>query len=250
MRHFYLSLSLLFLLSSCTPLRVVRLAPAVESTEYDYGQPVLRQNTTDAEVTVSYYDATPNYLVFNLMVENKGDANFNFDPASCLLVPDVGPVTAAINPEVQLLSMDMDEMKRSRTQRTLAWVGAGLLVAGVAADVAGDGLLGNGAEGVANNVSFAEELAFSTVDAVVFTVANTTTANSRVANALPADQVPIPESRIFWLDHSLRITTVRPGEIAFGKVVFPRNDQATNFSFQVDVNDRKLKFPYDQQVFR
>lgn len=247
MRYAYSAFILLVLLSSCTPLRVVRVEPVSKDFQYDYGQQVVTESIPTASVAVSYYDATAQYLVFNMSVENTGDYAINFDAASCQLVPDVGPVSSAIDPEVQLLSMDMDQMQRARKQRTFAWVGAGLLVAGVVADASG---LVGGAGDAVGNISLAEELALSTADAVVFTVANTVAQNSRVAGAEPSSEIPVPESRYFWLDHSLRITTIQPGERAFGKVVFPRNDEATNFSLQVRIEDQVLTVPFKQKVFR
>lgn len=248
MRYGYLILILPFLLLSCTPLRVVRLEPTTDKIEYDYGQKVVTDQSSGSEVAISYYDATRDYIVFDLAVENTGDRALTFDPASCTLVPDVGPVSPAIDPEVQLLTMDLEQLQRQRTQRALTGVGAGLIVAGLAFDA---GAIGNvGAEGVANAPNFAEEVALSTTEAVVFSIVSANEADTRMAAAVPANQLLFPTSRYFWLDHALRITTIQPGEVAYGKVVFPRNDQASSFAFQVEVDGRVLSFKFKQTVMR
>lgn len=244
MKHLYYLLFSLVLLSSCTPLRVVRLSPAVETAEYSYGEQLVRQSSRAAEVTVSYYDASRSYLVFNVSVENKGDAPITFDPATCKLAADVGPEVLAIDPEFQLLTMDIDNMRQERKSRAMAWVGAGLMVAGAVAGASIDG----GESSIAN-LGIAEELALSAVDATVFAVVQSTNNANARANAVPAD-IPVPENRFFWLDHSLRITTIQPGEVAFGKVVFPRNDIASLFTFKAEVDGGIFEVPFTQKVFR
>ncbi|MEM6770668.1 MAG: hypothetical protein AAF597_08805 [Bacteroidota bacterium] len=243
MKPFYFVCLALIFLSSCTPLRVVRLAPVEETGEYSYGQQLVRKTASAAEVTVSYYDASPSYLVFNVSVENRGDRPINFDPVSCSLVPDVGTEQRAIDPEFQLLAMDIEQMRQTRKNRTMAWVGAGLMVAGAVAGATIDA-----GEGVAN-IGLAEELALTVVDATAFAVVQSV-ANSNARNNAPLEEIPVPESRFFWLDHSLRITTIQPGEVAFGKVVFPRNDEASKFSFRTEVDGVFFEVPFNQQVFR
>lgn len=249
MKNLIIAFSFLIVLSSCTPLRVVRLEPDPSaSVEYDYGEKVVTETTRSADIRVSYYDATPNYLVFNMSVANTSDAPLVFDPAESQIVPDVGPVSSAIDPEVQLLSMDLDNLRRAKNQRTMAWVGAGLLVAGAVADVSVGGF--GGGEGLVNGTSFAEELAFATTEVLTFAVIDGATRPNRMLGNAPLQELPVPESRQFWLDHSLRITTIQPGETAFGKLVFVRNDEASEFSVQVSVDGQTVRFPFDQKVFR
>jgi len=245
MRYLFFIVTVMFAFSSCTPLRVVRLEPTVETQEYDYGAKVVRTASADAEIVVSYYDASPAYLVFNLAIENKGSTALTFDPVSCQLIPDIGAAAFAIDPEMQLLSMDIESMQRTRRSRALTWVGVGLAVTGVALDATN--ALG-AAEGVASG-NFTEQLAVNAADAIVFSVANANNAaNARIA--APPQDIPVPENRFFWLDHSLRVTTIQPGEVAFGKVVFPRNDQASLFNFSIDIDGGTIEVPFRQTVFR
>lgn len=247
MKYLFYSFALLFFLSSCKPLQVVRLEPEQEPTSYRYGEKILTEEAADVGVSVSYYDASRNYLVFNLEIENKGDEPFNFEPASCLLVPDVGPVSNAIDPELELLSMDIQTAKETKNRRTWAWIGAGVVVAGSVAAIASENT-----DVVDNTASaFASDLAFSVTDAITFSVIDAAITSEVVRNSIPQGaEIPVPENRYFWLDHSLRMTTIEPGQKAFGKVVFPRNDEARDFTFQVRVQGREFSFPFSQQVFR
>lgn len=250
MKFSFFSFSLLlfsFLLSACTPLRVVRLEPDTEETTFRYGEKVVTDQTAGAKVEVSYYDASPNYIVFNLEVENTGAEPFNFDPVSCLLVPDAGPVSQAVDPEIQLLSMDIKTIKAEQTVRTLAWVGAGIMVAGVAVDLANDGSV-NDFDG---GTFLASDLAITSVQNLAFSVINVHEQQDYVRNGVPfEDEIPLPANRFFWLDHAIRITTIKPGQKVYGKIAFPRNDEATSFSFNVSVKGNDFTFPFKQRLFK
>ncbi|MEO0733756.1 MAG: hypothetical protein AAFZ52_13045, partial [Bacteroidota bacterium] len=103
----------------------------------------------------------------------------------------------------------------------------------------------------ATNLAVGLDLSTTVVDAVSFAVIDAAVAENQARNAIPVGaQIPGPENRYFWLDHALRLTTIPPGQKAFGKVVFPRNDKATEFSFQVSVEDKEFTFPFKQRVFR
>jgi len=247
MKNLYFFLLLAIILSSCKPLQIVRLEPESEPTSYRYGEKILTEEQAEVGVSVSYYDASNSYIVFNLEVENKGTEPFHFDPASCLLVPDIGVPASAIDPEVELLSMDIQTMKDRKNSRTWAWIGAGIVVAGTVAAVATD----NGDVLDVTPNTFAEELAFSVSDAITFSVIDAAINNDIRRNSVPyGNEIPVPENRYFWLDHALRLTTIAPGQKAFGKVVFPRNDDAGSFSFQVTARDKAFAFPFSQRVFR
>jgi hypothetical protein len=235
------------LLTACTPLRVVRLEPDTDETTFRYGEKVVSDETAGTKVDVSYYDASPRFIVFNLEVENTGTEPFDFDPVSCLLVPDAGPVTQAIDPEIQLLSMDIKTIQDQKANRTLAWVGAGILVAGVAVELAN----GNSADDFVGGSYFATDLALTSAQNLAFSIVDVNAERDYIRNAVPFDdEIPVPSNRFFWLDHALRITTVNPGQKVYGKIAFPRNDDASTFSFNVSVEGNEFKFPFQQQLFK
>ncbi|MTB50456.1 hypothetical protein [Lewinella sp. W8] len=240
--------SLLILFTSCTPLRVVRLEPEQEPDRMRYGAAILREANQQVSVEVSYYDATQDYLVFDLEVENVGDSPFDFDPSSCLLVGDAGPVARAINPEVQLLSMDVETVRKMKSNRAWAWVGTGLLVAGTVAAITSEV-----DAPITNDVAtdaVVSSLAYNVADAITFSVVSAEIQNNQRNYVPDGQEIPGPDNRYFWLDYSLRTTTVRPGEVAVGKVVFPRNDEASSFTFQVSAAGKDFSFPFLQKVFK
>ena len=225
-------------------MRVVRLAPVSETQEYSYGEILVRDVQGDAEVVVSYHDASPKYLVFNMMIENRGSSAITFDPATCILVPDTGPVRQAIDPEVQLLSMDVRNLKRIRRGEALTYVGGGLLVASLAWDYAS--LIG---EESAAGLTGVQEFARVVTNNGSFVVLQAADATTSIAARITDDEVPVPENRRFWIDHALRITTIQPGELARGKIVFERNDAASLLNFQVEVAGNNFNIPFRQLLF-
>lgn len=209
-----------------------------------YGNPVQRQQSGDVAAEVSFYDATPRFVVFNLEVTNNGTTAFDFDPATIQLVPNVGEIIQAIDPELQLFGLDMQNAKKQKTDRILAGIGTGLLVAGAVVSLS-DGVPGDSFD----NSVVATELAFNAGDLLLFSTVSDLS-QSRIHYSVPREEIPFPDSRFFWLDHALRITTIRPGETVAGKVAFRRFDQAELVDFTLVAGREDFSFGFYQRVFR
>ncbi|PPK86528.1 hypothetical protein CLV84_3459 [Neolewinella xylanilytica] len=251
MKHLYLISLSVFLLHACgRPLQVVRVEPAFEHEidRYRYGNPV--QSSTNGAVTVevSYYDASDNYLVFDTEVVNESDEAILFDPAESYLEFPLGQRISAIDPEFQLLSMDLKSVEQARTARTLAWAGAAVLVAASAYSLANGG--GSIPEPT-TNATVVADLGFQVADAMTFAVLQREN-DILQRNWVPAGQdIPGPDNRYFWLDYSFRKTTLRPGESAVGKLLFPRSDDHPQFQVAVPVDElATFNFQFAQRIFR
>lgn len=238
--------ALLFLISACTPLRIVRLEPSEANTagRMFYGNPVQSQQRGEVVAEVSFYDATPQFVVFNLEITNNGTKAFDFDPATIHLIPNEGEYIPAIDPELELFGLDMHNAKKQKTQRIFAGIGAGLLIAGTIASVSSDNAVND-----FDNLYSTTELALDVGDVFIFSAANFND-NSRLHYAVPREDIPFPDSRFFWLDHALRVTTVRPGETVGGKVAFRRFDQADYVDFTLAAGSEEFQFGFHQRVFR
>lgn len=233
-----------FLLSACSSPYVARLNPQTETYTYRNGEKLVTQSDGRAQVTVSYYDSSPKYVVFHLAVDNLGETPFNFDPATCLLVGDAGPVRQAIDPEIQLLASDLENVKELRSDQVLALTGTALNVAG--AVLAGT----NGVEPV-DALFYAETALYTTVDLSLILQGGKIEDDVVRGAALPLGGAePAPDSRYFWLDYAFRITTIGPGKSAFGKIAFERNDEAANLVFKVTIEGEEFSFPFSQKLFK
>lgn len=240
MKHLLIFTTLSFLFTACATPSVARLQPEAEDFFYRNGEKLVTRTDSEAKVTVSYYDSSPQYVVFHLVVENVGTLSFDFDPVVCLLVGDVGPVRKAIDPEVQLLTMDLESVKEPRVIRLLDLGNLALTAAGVAIAAS---------EGVTDptfyagaGINTAADLAFLLRDD------GEEVAIARGVAAPLGGVEPRPDSRFFWLDHALRITTIHPGERVFGKIAFARNDEAKNLVFKVMVQEQEFSFSFSQML--
>jgi|GEM_PF-2667048 len=242
MKHLIAFFLFSLLLGSCASPYVARLEPKDETSVYRYGEKLVTKADGQAEVTVSYYDSSPKYVVFHLGVKNTGDAPFNFDPATCLLVGDAGPVQQAIDPEVQLLATDLQTIKDIRSNQVFA-------IASVAASLTGAVLAGTGGVGRADALFYGETALYAAGDlGYVMDGYNPEDEVVRgVITPLNGNE-PAPNSRYFWLDYAFRITTINPGQSAFGKIAFERNDAATNLLFKVAVQGKEFTFPFSQKL--
>lgn len=247
MKRLYFLLLLIFLGTACAPIRVVRLEPAEpeSSSRLLYGNAVLSQWTTDARVDLSYYDTSNDYLIFHLEIENQSRQAFDFNPAEITLNTNLGEIRRAIDPEVQLLSMDLDHARQRSNQRAMTWVSGSLAVLGTVASIVAE-TADNPT--VADDNALIADVSFDLAESLTFININT---NNQIIRyqMLPQEEIPAPDSRFFWLDHSLRITTVRPGETVMGKVAFPRADKANFFTVEVPLQGQRLSYEFRQRVF-
>jgi len=210
-------------------------------TRYAYGTAIQEAKVGGATAAVSYYDATNEHLVFNVEITNNGKEAFDFDPAAILLIAEPN-VVPAIDPELYLLDIDLTAAKAARKSEAWGWIGAGVLIAGsiaLAVDANAEGL---------NDAVLAETLVGSAADAALLVSYN---AQDRRNNLYAApNDLPTPAHRAFWLDQALRISTVRPGETVFGKLVFPRQDQTTRMAVKIPMPTGDLRFEFTQVVRR
>ena len=252
MRHLYLLFFILTLLFSCgRPLQVVRVQPADEGRidRYRYGSAIQHAESDGVGVDASFYDASPEYLLFDVEIYNDSDGDILVDPADAALELPGGRVRQAIEPEYQLLGMDLESVRKARQSRTIAWATAAVLVAAsaYALSVPSDGA----GQALASDAGIAYDLTFQAVDVMNYVLVGNDDLLLR-RNAVPADAaLPPPDNRFFWLDYSFRKTTLRPGESAAGKLVFPRVDDDTELELIVPAGaDHVFRFPFTQRVFR
>ena len=228
------------------------MEPADEAQvdRYLYGNAVLQQQVGPASVNISFFDATQKVVVFNLEVRNEGSEPITYDPAASVLTgPGVGNVRSAIDPELELFSLDMREVKRRRTNRTLAAVGAVAAVAGTVYAVTSDA---PAAEFVPAYTAqdAAIDLTFAVVDLGV-NAGMAALYDRRFAPAPEGVAAPGPDNRLFWLDYAMRKTTIMPGEAAIGKLVFERTLEEGVCQLTTEVPGvGEAEFAFRQRVFR
>ena len=251
MANTYPILLLLLLFSCGTPLQVVRVDPASDDLidRYRYGSAIQRQEAEGVTVEVSFYDASRQYLLFDVELSNHTAEDILIDPAETSLQLPSGARLSAVEPEYQLLSMDLESVRKQRQSRTLAWASAAVLVAASAYAIANSD---NSTVSAPNSDAVViSNLGTQVADLMTYVVLEEEGRQLAREGVPVGEEMPGPENRFFWLDYSFRKTTLRPGESAVGKLVFPRADDATAVEVVVPVgSDREFMFPFRQRVFR
>lgn len=228
--------------SSCTPLRVVRVAAEGGEVTYDYGVEIMTEARPSATVRMGYFANNRDHLLFTMEVKNTGRQPITIDPAGCRLSTDLGDQLRAIDPESHLLELDLAEVRRIRDAR---WTAAALTVAAVAAATIPDPtptLAEGGSDVTAALVDASVNIAVNTVPLLITNVA--------FDRPAPPNDLLSTDAQVFWRQQALRITTVEPGKAVVGEVVFPRVDQATELFVECQVSDDRVAFPFRQTVYR
>lgn len=252
MKPLYLALFLLSIfMAACVPAKIVRVEPASEDdiARYFYGTPMVERSSSEALVEVGFYDADRQYLVFSLEVENTGTENFDLDPVDIVLRPDIGGELHAIDPEVERLGLDLNDSKQTANRKTAALVLGTVAVAGAIAAIANDDIDdvadNNGTLELAYDLNTTLNFSGLAVDALYLG-----TQPSGHYFIPDADEMPPTSNRLFWLDFSMRRTTIRPGERVYGKIVFPRVDESLKVEVIVPVAGQEYRFPFRQMLYR
>ncbi len=247
--------ALLLLFVSCaTPQSIVRVEPQAEradlTSRYFYGIQIIGQTIGEMTAEAGFYDAEPDFLIFHIELENISTTEaYDLDPADFYLRTGEDNRIRAIDPEVQRLGMDVEQSINVAKQKN-ANLAMGLLAIGatVAVGVADFNQAGAVAADNAN--------AIATVANVSLDVATTAAIllipdDNRTVNyyAPPySGNVPPTYDRLFWLDHALRRTSLRPGERIVGKLVFPRADFISDVQLVMPLPDGEAVLPFRQEI--
>ncbi|PHN03326.1 hypothetical protein CRP01_26955 [Flavilitoribacter nigricans DSM 23189 = NBRC 102662] len=227
-------------LSACfSPRPVVRVEPIEEPQRWNYGQAILEAEKNGITANAAFAYSDDDFLVFDVEVTNWREERILVDPAGIQL--DVNSATSmyipAIDPEEQMLGMEMDASRREANAKNAAVVAGVVAVAAVAAAVATSSNDNNNNENNFNNDG---------VDVV--NVAPTLVLGAGAGGAPPPG--PIAVDPWFWSDQTLRKTTLEKGQQVRGKVLFPRNDQIRNFEMSVPVEELIFTFEFRQVLHR
>ena len=250
MRHIYTAVLLTLLLSSCgTPLQMVRIEPDLEATvdRYFYGNAIQQREQDGITVETNFYDATPEYVIFDVMVINEGAKEILFDPVATVLYTGEQQGHHALDPELELFSLDLETLHRLQGRRTMAWVGGALVVAGTAYAIAEGSSPTEVPTTSSRTADLVGDISLSLYDIALFNIVD---AEQDIRTLAAPTDLPDPGNRFFWLDHALRRTTIRPGERAVGKLIFPRSDEVDRLRLSVSVEERRFEFSYRQRVYR
>lgn len=253
---FYLFVLAISLSSCAVPQPVVRMEPAADQNiRWDYGQAIVEKSVDSLFGRAAFDHAEKEFLVFNVDVTNLSQRDQLVAPELFYITTSTGTRYFALDPEKQLFSMEVQENVREANAKNAA------VLAGVAAAVAVTAVVvseikdnkdnnnsnNNNTENRNNNRDNTNFL-LSVPLVINSGSADQSNAQPNIDNFEP--DRPTTEDRGFWMDYTLRKTTLAPGEKARGKVLFHRQDALKDFLLMLPVEQSVFSFGFKQKVFQ
>lgn len=246
-------------LSSCAvPQAVVRMEPAADQkVRWDYGQAILEKSVDSLFGRAAFDHAEKEFLVFNVDVTNLSQRDQLVAPEQFYITTATGTRYFALDPEKQLFSMEVQENVREANAKNAA-VLAGVVAAAAVTAVVVSEIKDAKDNNSSNNNNNNNEHRNNNQDNTNFLLSVPLVINSNSANQSIAQQnidnfepnLPTTGDRGFWMDYTLRKTTLAPGEKVRGKVLFRRQDTLKDFLLMLPVEQSVLSFGFKQKVFQ
>lgn len=225
------ALSLMTLSACFSPKPVVRIEPTDEPQRWNYGQAILEAERDGITANAAYAYSDKDFWVFDVEVINWREERILVDPAGIeLTFAPIDMRIKAIDPEEQMLDMEMDASRREANAKNAAVVAGVVAVAAVTAAIA-----------TSDNNNNENNFDNNGVDVV--NVAPTLVVGAGAGAPPPA---PIAVDPWFWTEQTLRKTTLEKGQKVRGKVLFSRNDQVQNFDLLVPIEELIFTFGFKQ----
>lgn len=244
-------------LNSCAvPQAVIRMEPAADQqVRWDYGQAIVEKSVDSLFGRAAFDHAEKEYLVFNVDVTNLSQKDQLVAPEQFYLTTNTGTRYFALDPEKQLFSMEVQENVREANAKNAAVLAGVVAVAAVTA-VAVSEIKDNQNDRNNNNSNNNENrnnLNSSGTD-ILLSVPLVLNATPAPYVAPPIDNfepnAPTTRERSFWMDYTLRKTTLAPGEKVRGKVLFRRQDALRDFLLMLPIEQTVFSFGFKQKVFQ
>jgi len=252
---FVLALSL----SSCAvPQAVVRVEPTVDQkVRWDYGQAIVEKSVDSLFGRAAFDHAEKEFLVFNVDVTNLSQRDLLVAPELFYITTSTGTRYLALDPEKQLFSMEAQENVREANAKNAAVlagvVAAAAVTAVVVSEIKDAKEIRNNNNSNSNNENRNNNQSNTNFLLSVPLVLNSSSADQSIAQS-NIDNIepnrPTTRDRGFWMDYTLRKTTLAPGEKARGKVLFSRQDALKDFLLMLPVEQSVFSFGFKQKVFQ
>ena len=251
---FYSFVLALSLCSCAVPQAVVRVEPtADQKVRWDYGQAIVEKSVDSLFGRAAFDHAEKEFLVFNVDVTNLSQRDLLVAPELFYITTSTGTRYLALDPEKQLFSMEVQENVREANAKNAAVLAGVVAAAAVTAVVvseikdAKDNNNNNNNENRSNNQSNTNFL-LSVPLVLNSSSADQSIVQSNIDNFEP--NRPTTRDRDFWMDYTLRKTTLAPGEKVRGKVLFSRQDALKDFLLMLPVEQSVFSFGFKQKVFQ
>jgi len=249
--HSIIFVVLLSTLTSCfSPKPVMRFKPEETQTTWDKGKEYVSYKKGDYEVHSSYDGNNEKYIMFDIEIVNTKGVDFlvapediklytgSWDDVTQSVIYNNTPISA-VDPEIELLKIDMDNSKAEASRKNGQIAAAAIFAAAIPlAIVASNSDMNNN-----HNESYNTVTNTDLVDAGVDVALSTTAINEmNQENQI----ISLNDSKNVWETASLRKTTLSPGYSIRGLVFFPIPEiQTRKIQFDVPTPAGVISFKYD-----
>lgn len=226
---------LLLWLISCTSHQL-KLSPISSDTFWDQGRQYTWRTDDNLEIVICHEATMGTELSFYAEITNKGAGPILVDPkdfyylASLDTVMNASPITvAAKNPEAEIAQVEkqIDQAQEDHAVSTLA--NTACLLGGCLLGIAS--LVSNDSEGTVESTE--------TVDETLERMENESIEHENKMNELAGE-------RAYWINETLRKTTVMPEQKIGGLIVFPVTREAKKLALFFPLGDSKPSIEFKQ----
>ncbi|MEY4902876.1 MAG: hypothetical protein RLZZ292_691 [Bacteroidota bacterium] len=221
-------------LSACfTPQSVVRVNPMYAPSKWSNGEQVLSQTKDSVECNAYFVQYTKDFLIFDVEFINLSRKTILVTPETFFYLSDSTLTDypfAAINPEKQLLDMELAQSRADARFKNLALWGGVAIVAATAVTVASS-------SGSGHSDNHTHYPRYPTPIYIP-------------SSNYPNPNLPSPYEMAFWDRLTLRKTTLADGYAIKGKVVFSRKDHHPNLFCHFLTDNRDFSMPFRQVVYK
>ncbi|MHC1704530.1 MAG: hypothetical protein AB9846_11530 [Tenuifilaceae bacterium] len=252
MKNYYLIIIVAFAttLTSCFSAKpVIRVNPEETQTTWEKGKEYVSYKKGEYEAHLSYHGSNNQYLIFDVDVVNKNGEEFlvapenikiytgKWDNSKQAVIYDNTPIRA-IDPEMELLKIDMANSKAEASMKNAQIAAVAICAVAVPLSIAASISDINNSNSSDYSVSNTE-----LVDAGV-NIALGATAITQISQE--AEIISLNDNQYTWKEASLRKTTLSPGYSIRGLVFFPIPDiQVRKILIEVPTPNENISFKYN-----
>lgn len=238
-----LILPAVLMLQACSPKPVFRMSPVADHTSWLSGREYVSSELDSILVVLAYYRHMAGLIYLDIEVVNLGSEPLHVDPDRFSYNayddnPGMEETSSvhrpALNPEEELLELDLVASKVSADRRTSSGFGAAFIALGLVSDVAA---MANGAS--------SEEMGWRVSDRVDMAIEKEIR-DERFRRSLN----DLAEARNIWEFDMLRKTDLQPDEYVRGLVAFPNRESALFYDFIFEMGGNEHRFRYEQYRFK
>jgi hypothetical protein len=236
-------LTILYLSQSCAvPQPVSRLSPLESNFEWLKGtENLLFESPDGLQVALQYLHSTSAHLVFEVGVQNRSQENVLIDPLQISILPigldtisPLGSPISAVNPENELLRLDIQTNREEAEQSNDA-----------AMELLSQGL------NLASDIASSGQEKDPEVQEREQADRQERRADYEYTQAISEERLlSLDDRRHYWANYTLRKTTLKPGYEIRGTVFFPRQNSATFLKVWIHLGKHPYSALYRQWLYK